>query len=373
MKRLADEENEKQSEKRHRLENFDELPEEILLKILKYLNVKELCRCAKVCTRFWKLSHDEYFWRKINLCWNKKIPAKFLEYILDRGCKFLSLRCARISGNLNFQNSVSQLNYLDFGFGAWITNDEPLLEELTSTCHSLEKLSLARQGTLNLSIVRNICQNGQTLQILDLSDCAGLNFEAIGCIVTACVELSELNLDIDFEHFNFGGDSSLCPDSVKFLCENLTPKIKKLSLLNQHCLNDENVKNLVIRCNKITELNVCSKTTSEKIVPYIVENLSDSLVKLGLDHASDAMLNDLRLMKNLKYLYLSVPPWSRSIQNYKALKTQHPWIEITHEAFRIASPYFDEEDEARFQFWDISAKQIDLFSVCSPAEEQADD
>ena len=73
--------------------------------------------------------------------------------------------------------------------------------------------------------------------------------------------------------------------------------------------------------------------------------MSDSLVKLGLDHASDTMLNDLRLMKNLKYLYLSVPPWSRSIQNYKALKIQHPWIEIAHEAFRIASPYFDEEDE----------------------------
>ena len=131
MKRLGweDDFDFKKSQKRH-LANLDELPEEILLKIFTYLNVKDICRCAKVCKRFGKLSHDESIWRKINLCWNKKIPSKFVQHVIDRGCKYLSLRCARISGNLNFRNSVSQLKYLDFGFGSWIANDERILEEL---------------------------------------------------------------------------------------------------------------------------------------------------------------------------------------------------------------------------------------------------
>ena len=60
-----------------------------------------------------------------------------------------------------------------------------------------------------------------------------------------------------------------------------------------------------------------------------------------------------------------------SLPNPFENQTLHSYRLVNFKA--LASPYFDEEDEARFQFWDISAKQIDLFSVCSPAEEQADD
>ena len=79
-------------------ENFEQLPDEVILNVLKYLDIKDLGRCAKTCKRFQNVSHDDSLWRKINLSWNKRIPPRFLEQILANGCLYLNLRRARILG-----------------------------------------------------------------------------------------------------------------------------------------------------------------------------------------------------------------------------------------------------------------------------------
>ena len=84
------------------------------------------------------------------------------------------------------------------------------------------------------------------------------------------------------------------------------------------------------------------------------------------------MLPQLQNMGKLKWLH--IPPWYYSDEPLEDLKSQHPWINISQEPLFIASPYDEEDDEkAKFRFWDIHAQQIGLFSVCPPKEEQADD
>ena len=63
---------------------FMDFPAEMLLIILTYLDVKSLINCGKVSKKIRNISHDESFWRQVNVC-NKLVPVKFLNMIIDKG------------------------------------------------------------------------------------------------------------------------------------------------------------------------------------------------------------------------------------------------------------------------------------------------
>jgi hypothetical protein len=121
-----------------------------------------------------------------------------------------------------------------------------VIEELLSSCQSLQKLSLAKL-TLNFEMIKNLClQNGSTLQTLDLSYCKGLTFDCIEWIITNCLELKELNLN----------STELTEDTVNFLTNHLTPGITKLNLAGFEFINDEDILSLVSRCNQLSALDL---------------------------------------------------------------------------------------------------------------------
>lgn len=281
--------------------------------------------------------------------------------------QLINLLLPNLPERLSFE---SKLKYLDFGISLPIkidqygTNDKKtdkqVVEKLTSSCHFLQKLSLAGQGYLNFYVIRNICKNGKTLQALDLSRCYGLADGAFRDIVKNCDHLLELNLDFVGEK-DGANSNNISSESVSFLSENLTPKIMKLSLLNQNNVGDEHVKTLLTRCNRITEFNICSFKITYIVATYVAQNLSNSLVKLGIElpmstrRISRAMLNELKSMSKLKHV--CIPPWNY----YEELKVLYPFIDFSEQRFQIAMPYSNNEQETKFKLWDICAKQSDLF------------
>ena len=76
---------------------LEDLPNEILLKIFKKLDVKDLLRCGQMSKRIRAISMDESLWEKINLMF-KKVPIGFLGLVLRNGCKYLSLFGAKLIG-----------------------------------------------------------------------------------------------------------------------------------------------------------------------------------------------------------------------------------------------------------------------------------
>ena len=153
--------------------------------------------------------------------------------------------------------------------------------------------------------------------------------ESIQDIVYNCVELTELNL----------GFISLCDDSLYCLANNLTPKILKLNLKSTP-IRDEHVKALVIRCNKITELDLskCEKITNVALT-NIIENLKSTLQKLALfccwgiiaGGRNLTSLYQLKSMPKLRYLGVN------GIENeMKSLETQLPEIAINEDVYSIA-------------------------------------
>ena len=60
---------------------LDNLPNEVLLKVFTYLNIRDLGYCAQVSTRLRDISIDESLWQKINV-FNKVVPTGFIQHIL---------------------------------------------------------------------------------------------------------------------------------------------------------------------------------------------------------------------------------------------------------------------------------------------------
>ena len=68
---------------------LDDLPDEVLLEILSYLDIKDLLRCSQVCRRIRSISHDESLWQKINLFEQKNVTANFIKI---QGVQTLSVK-----------------------------------------------------------------------------------------------------------------------------------------------------------------------------------------------------------------------------------------------------------------------------------------
>ena len=79
-------------EKRQKLSScqLDELPDEVILKIVGFLDLKELLFCGQVSKRLRAIANDESLWLKLNF-WNRKVPYDFIKKVAGNGCQYLSL------------------------------------------------------------------------------------------------------------------------------------------------------------------------------------------------------------------------------------------------------------------------------------------
>ena len=73
-----------------RLLELADFPDEILHKVFASLDTKNLLNCGKVAKRFRKIAHDKFLWQRTDLS-QKNISTALIQFILDRGCKYLDL------------------------------------------------------------------------------------------------------------------------------------------------------------------------------------------------------------------------------------------------------------------------------------------
>ena len=155
--------------------NFQDLPDELVLKILGYSETKYLITYGQVSKRIRRISHDDKLWVTANLV-KKIVKAELLEMILSKGCKSLNISNSTIVGSLS-SKSKYKLKALDLSQSAWARKwpDKQayckeniyVIEELLSSCCSLQHLNI--EGLLlTPKMAASICKNGKTLQVLNL-------------------------------------------------------------------------------------------------------------------------------------------------------------------------------------------------------------
>ena len=108
--------------------NLQDLPDEVILKILSYQRAKELISCGQVSKRIRRISRDNSLWVIVNLE-KKTVKTEFLEMILRNGCRVLKLGDSTILGSLS-SNMKSQLRCLNLSQlnGAWSDQEDPVVE-----------------------------------------------------------------------------------------------------------------------------------------------------------------------------------------------------------------------------------------------------
>ena len=269
---------------------LEDLPDEIILKIFSFLDRKDLNLASLVSKRTYNISQDCSLWLTINF-YKKKLSTSLLERVLTNGCKYLSLQHATLEGNLRLKKPTS-LKCLD------ISNCEAnqgVLNEMFASCYSLEKLCLIDFNLESVNINDMTVLNGQTLKILNMINCRGLNLDKIKPLVDNCVQLKELNLR----------DADITEEAVNYLVENLTPDIEQLSLGNlDHLIGDNEIKILVSRCKNLNSLYLKKTSIGNDSLMEVIDNLKDTLVNLSVEETSISSysLRDLKSMSKLKIL-----------------------------------------------------------------------
>lgn len=357
---------------------LEDLPEEIILKIFSQLALKDLFNCMVLSKRIRNIAHDDSLWEKLNLVHNyKPMPATLFPQILAKGCKYLSVNscCPYSTGeSLSFENNY-KLKYLSV-----IRPSKELLinvlPDLMASSFSLEKLSVRPNpfeikpimfGNRNIysKFFKCIIQNSKTLRVLDLAG-VNLSLESVKHIFTLCQELTELNLNV------------LDDKSMDFLCKNLTSKIEKIDIGSN--LRVDQLTVLLRRCNKISELSINCTCLSDDSVSTIVENLSQSLVKLEIDMDEFSFSKILELAAMPKLQVLCDPDGVSELENFSDeekdrfpahLKTHHTdklniavpypntYLEIVHEKKKLGYDYPGDYDDSIFKhdkFWEIEAR-----------------
>ena len=115
--------------------NFQDLPDELVLKLLSYSETKDLISCGQVSKRIRRISRDGKLWVAANL--EKKIvKTELLEVILKKGCRILNLCHSTILGTLS-SNIKSQLRVLNLSQP--VEGNIAALEEMLFSCSSLQE------------------------------------------------------------------------------------------------------------------------------------------------------------------------------------------------------------------------------------------
>ena len=351
--------------KRQKMSSYqlNDLPNEVILKLFGFMDIKELLLCGQVSKRLRAIANDESLWLKLNLC-GRKVPYDFIEKAAENGCQYLSLVFCGIIGLTGKSESFFNLKYLNMSRGCYQSGQGLL--KLIKNCSSLQKLSLAYMR-MDSSDIQDICQNGQTLQVLDLEG-STINLrnqkEVLQDLFSSCEHLTELNIQglnskaMSSQHFDGIAQEFL----IQILVDKLTSTILKVNLDGQKVLSDKHVKKLVKRCNKITHLSVrCTLITNDSM-QSISKHLNTSLEKLDVSKTKVdcAALLELKYIPTLKTLIYYCNDGAGDCEN---LKQQLCQISINEEQkLHIANPEEKVNKIDIDSFWEIRAKQQDLFS-----------
>ena len=288
-----------------------DLPNEIITKVLSYLETRDLFFFGHLSTRTRALSRHKILWQKVTID-NKTLATEFLKFILRNDCKFLKLTNVQIKGSIHLRKS-SILKNLSLNRCAI---NHRILEDILGSCHSLTKLTLrgidvSDVNTKNMK--KFVLQNSKTLQVLDLATSKRLDLESIQIIIKNLNELKEFNLHsyrfylLSWNKNKYFAEDILSEESINYIANNLTEKVEKLNLGYQRFVKDAHVMKLIPRCKRLTELNLRGTSISPNSLTCIIENLKHSLVMIRLCNTNLNFdeLAELAAMPKLKVLNCS--------------------------------------------------------------------
>eukprot|EP00095_Tigriopus_kingsejongensis_P010599 maker-scaffold818_size92908-snap-gene-0.24 protein:Tk10599 transcript:maker-scaffold818_size92908-snap-gene-0.24-mRNA-1 annotation:"f-box lrr-repeat protein 7" len=295
---------------RPRMNYFDLLDDDLVVKILSYVNSNELVKCSRISRRFYFLAWEPRLWSSIWLVGesldadlalktiirllsrntsSQQLPVDTLvlggcQHLTDRGLAIVARRCPELR-HLEVQNCA---NLTNGGLMDLVTKCT-LLEHLdVSGCHMISTIAVHQPPQPPIhQVPTRLMQLPQrrslNLQYLDLTDCASLEDSGLKMIVETCPQLLYLFLrrcqsitDVGIKYIG-----SYCPslrelsisDCVQitdfglYELAKLGPNLRYLSVAKCDRISDSGVKQIAKLCYKLRYLNVrgCEAVSDEAV------------------------------------------------------------------------------------------------------------
>ena len=108
---------------------LDDMPDEIILKIFTFLDIREILKCGQVSRRIQGISNDESLWLQLNF-FKGHVPYGLLERAVQNGYRYLSLAFASLYDGGGLKTHWN-LKYLDISQRSGIELYEPGTLEVT--------------------------------------------------------------------------------------------------------------------------------------------------------------------------------------------------------------------------------------------------
>ncbi|XP_062297729.1 F-box/LRR-repeat protein 7 [Scomber scombrus] len=290
--------------KSHHHAPIDLLPDHSLLQIFSHLPTNQLCRCARVCRRWYNLAWDPRLWSTVRLtgellhadrairvlthrlCQDTPNVCLTLETVVVNGCKRLTDRGLHVVAQ-----SCPELRHLEVAGCYNISNDAvfevvsrcPNLEHLNlSGCSKVTCISLTQEASLQLSPL-----HGQQISIhyLDMTDCFSLEDEGLRTIAAHCPRLTHLYLRRCIR---------LTDEAMRHLALHC-PSIRELSLSDCRLVGDFGLREVarlegclrylsVAHCTRITDVGMRYVARYCPRLRYLNARGCEGLTDHGLGH-----------------------------------------------------------------------------------------
>ncbi|XP_036375172.1 F-box/LRR-repeat protein 7 [Megalops cyprinoides] len=283
---------------------IDLLPDHAFLQIFSHLPTNQLCRCARVCRRWYNLAWDPRLWRSIRLtgdllhadralrvltrrlCQDTPNVCLTLETVVASGCRRLTDR-----GLLTVAQCCPELRRLEVA-GCYNVSNEAVFE-VVSRCPNLEHLDVSGCSKVTcISLTREVSlkllpMHGQQISIryLDMTDCFALEDEGLHTIAAHCTQLTHLYLRRCVR---------LTDEGLRYLVI-YCPSVRELSVSDCRFISDFGLREIaklegrlrylsVAHCGRITDVGVRYVAKYCSRLRYLNARGCEGLTDHGLEH-----------------------------------------------------------------------------------------
>ncbi|RAK75631.1 F-box domain protein [Aspergillus fijiensis CBS 313.89] len=284
------------------------LPDELKMRVFRYLNPREIVRCSAVSKAWNKMCYDGQLWREVDTTdYYRDIPSEGLVKLMTSGGPFvrdLNLRgCVQLKDQWRTDGErITDLcrNVVNFSLEGCRV-DKSTIHYFLLRNPRLEYINLSGLLTVTNSAMKIIAQSCPQLEILNVSWCTGVDTSGLKKVVVACPKLRDLRAseirgfdDVEFAAELFERNTldrliisrtDLTDESLKALMHGVDPEIdvlldrpivppRRLKHLDIHqCpdLTDQGVKSLAWNVPNLQglQLSHCSELTDDSVIPII--------------------------------------------------------------------------------------------------------
>ncbi len=312
-------------------DTINDLPHELLVKILGYLPRYDLVSSASlVCKKWHQAAFDQDNWKKLEVCIGDKITIKDLSRLVQKSTKILCLNLDETLLDETFLSVLENCTTLDTLELSSVVTSASLSSRIALTaighhCEKLQKLTLYHINGMTDEILISILRSCKYLKILEIIHCKNLSNSVLSVIGEHGSQLKEVitmllgNRHLDgsvkalvdgcrhLESLRMFSNFSDCTD-LKCLAD-----LKSLKVFAVHCKNYDNDKiddttiiHWLSGCRNLHHFGVSSRFMTDKTLEQMsVRNLVNIEIFISSE-VTDQGLEHLAKCKTLEKILMTV-------------------------------------------------------------------